>query len=597
MARFTQDFINKVIDNSDIYTIVSRYTRLTKKGGRYFGLCPFPDHNEKTASFSVVPDKGFYYCFGCEKGGNVVSFIMEINRMSFPEAIEYLANEANMEPEYEDGFNFKEAGSYTQKKVLYEINKKAANYFYKNLMKSDYAIKYLTDRGISREAMKTFGLGLSPRDGGLYRYLTKEGFSKKDILAANLIKENEKGVYEYFRDRIMFPIQDVSDNIVGFGGRIIGKGEPKYLNSPENAVFYKGSMLYNLNKAKASLQTNPVIMVEGYMDVISLYDKGIKSVCASLGTALGEKHAKLIKRYTNNVVLCYDGDNAGVNAAIRGSGILENEGLSVKVLVLSDDHDPDSYIRAYGAKEFVNRVAEAKYATDFKIEQIRKRYDLSDIQDRSRFAYEACGIVAQVNDEIKWDHYAKKIASMVDIDILTIKGMITEQYEEQKSNKEENKPTEIKEQNFFAPSKKELTQRDKTELAVLKYISESYDKYKNYIECGGGNYFSSQYALLYEEIEKLYSENNFVDINKKLLYNNMLAETAALLNSLQNEIKDSEIPYYTKSLLINVYSDRLKSIKRQIDDENTKLSEKAQLLAEHAYIKEKLMEIKNEVGY
>lgn len=596
MARFSQDFINKVIDHSDIFSITSKYTRLTKKGGRYFGLCPFPDHNEKTGSFSVVPDKGFYYCFGCKKGGNVVSFIMEVNRMTFPEAIEYLAKEANIEIEYENGFDFKVSGSYTQKKVLYEINRKAANYFYKNLMKSEYALKYLTDRGITKEAVKTFGLGLSPKEGGLYKYLLSEGFNKKDILATNLAKENERGVYDYFRDRIMFPILDVSDNIVGFGGRIIGKGEPKYLNSPENDVFHKGGTLYNLNKAKASLVNNsPVVMVEGYMDVISLYDKGIKSVCATLGTSLGENHAKLIKRYTNNVVLCYDGDNAGVNAAIRGSGILENAGLSVKVLVLEDNHDPDSYIRTFGAKEFVNRVAEAKYATDFKIDQIKKKYNLSDVQERSRFAYEACAVVAEVGDEIKWDYYAKKIASVVDIDIFTVKNMIVSQAESLRKNKESDNFSEIKEQSFFAPSSNELTQRDRTELAVLKYIAQGYDKYSNYVECGGGNYFGAQYSALYEEMERLYSENKFVDINKNLLYNNLLAETAALLNSLQNEIKDSEIPYYTNALLINVYSDRLKSIKRQIDDENTQLSDKAQLLAEHAYIKEKLMEIKNEV--
>lgn len=596
MARFTQDFINKVIDHSDIFTIVSRYTRLTKKGGRYFGLCPFPDHNEKTASFSVVPDKGFYYCFGCEKGGNVISFVMEMNRFTFFEAVEYLANEANLELEYEEGFDFKDSGRYTQKKVIYEINRQAGNFFYKNLVKDETALKYLKDRGVSYNAIKTFGLGLSPKEGGLYKYLIKCGFKKEDIMAANLIKENDRGVYEYFRDRIMFPILDVTDNIVGFGGRIMGKGEPKYLNSPENSVFYKGSTLYNLNKAKASLQTNPVIMVEGYMDVISLYDKGIKSVCATLGTALGEKHAKLIKRYTNNVVLCYDGDNAGINAAIRGSGILENEGLSVKVLVLNDNHDPDSYIREYGVKEFVARVGEAKYAMDFKLDQLKKNYDLKDIQHRSMFAAEACGLVAEVNDQIKWDHYSKKIASLVDIDIATIKNMIINKSAENK-DKQDKLPNyeNTQEQSMFAQTPKVLSQRDKTELAVLKYISRGYEQYAYFVDCGGGNYFGGQNSVLYAEIERLYTENNFVDINKNLLYNNMLAESAALLNSLQNEIKDSEIPYYVNALLINLYSDRLKSIKRQIDDENTNLSDKAQLLAEHAYIKEKLMEIKNEV--
>ncbi|MBQ1466703.1 MAG: DNA primase [Eubacteriaceae bacterium] len=584
MPYFTQDFINKVIDSSDIIRIVSRHTTLTRKGQRYWGLCPFPDHNEKTPSFSVKPE-GFYYCFGCEKGGNVVNFVMEMNHLSFTEAIEFLANEANIPVEYDTS-----RGGGTEKrsskKTIYEINRNAANYFYTNLMKNPAALKYLADRGIGASAVRTFGLGYSLPEGGLYGHLRDMGFKKEDILEASLARENSGKVYDYFRGRIMYPIQDVNDNIVGFGGRVMDKTEPKYLNSPENSVFYKRSMLYNLNRAKGSLSSNPIIIVEGYMDVISLYDKGIKTVCATLGTALGEKHASIIKRYTDNVILCYDGDNPGKKAALRGSSILENEGLNVKVLILPGDHDPDSYIRAFGTKAFIDRVAEAKYATDFKLDELFSRYDVNDINDRARLLSEAAETVSEVRDEVKWDYYAQQLSRRTDTPLSTVRNLIYTKGGRAAAGEDTVKAvTPEFRGGESSASKKELT--------MLRYIMQSRDNYERFIQAGGGNFFTGELGELYEEMEKLYSQGH-VDIEKELLYNTDLVRPAALVSSLEADIPGEDVTRYVNSLVADMYSEKLRQIRKQIEDVNS-TKDKTVLIQEQRYLKQKLIELKMEV--
>ena len=584
MPYFTQDFINRVIDSSDIIRIVSRHTTLTRKGQRYWGLCPFPDHNEKTPSFSVKPE-GFYYCFGCEKGGNVVNFVMEMNRLTFTEAIEFLANEANIPVEY-DTSRGGDTKARSSKKTIYEINRSAANYFYKNLMKNPSALKYLADRGIGASAVKTFGLGYSMPEGGLYAYLRDMGFKKEDILEASLARESSGRVYDYFRGRIMYPIQDVNDNIVGFGGRVMDKSEPKYLNSPENSVFYKRSMLYNLNRAKGSLSSNPMIIVEGYMDVISLYDKGIKTVCATLGTALGEKHASIIKRYTDNVILCYDGDSPGRKAALRGSSILENEGLNVKVLILPDDHDPDSYIRAFGTKAFIERVAEAKYATDFKLDELFLRYNVEDVNDRARLLSEAAETVAEVRDEVKWDYYAQQLSQRTDTPISTVRNLIYSKGGKGTASRDAVGATSPEPRTAESPvSKKELT--------MLRYIMQGRDNYERFIESGGGNLFTGELGELYEEMEKLY-EGGCVDIEKELLYNTSLVRPAALVSSVEADIPWEDLPRYVNSLVADMYTEKLRQIKKQIDDVNS-TKDKTVLIQEQRYLKQKLIELKTGV--
>ncbi|MBO4360051.1 MAG: DNA primase [Eubacteriaceae bacterium] len=584
MPYFTQEFINKVIDSSDIVRIVSRHTTLTRKGQRYWGLCPFPDHNEKTPSFSVKPE-GVYYCFGCEKGGNVVNFVMEMNRLTFTEAIEFLANEANIPLEYDTS----RGGSqerHSSKKTIYEINRNAANYYYTNLMKTPAALKYLSERGIGASAVKTFGLGYSLPEGGLYAHLRDKGFRKEDMLEASLVRENSGRVYDYFRGRIMYPILDVNNNIVGFGGRVMDKSEPKYLNSPENSVFYKRSMLYNLNRAKSALSSNPMIIVEGYMDVISLYDKGIKTVCATLGTALGEKHASIIKRYTDNVILCYDGDSPGKKAALRGSSILENEGLNVKVLLLPDDHDPDSYIRAYGTKAFIDRVAEAKYATDFKLDELFLKYDVSDVNDRARLLSEAAETVSQVRDEVKWDYYAQQLSQRTDTPLSTVRNLIYT-----KGGRSTASPENLA--SGSAPKENPSPAYSAKELTMLRYIMDSRDNYLRFTEAGGANFFTGEMADLYEEMEKLYAQG-CVDMEKELIYNTELVRQAALLSTVEADIPAGDVPRYVNSLLADMYGEKLRQIKKQIDDVNS-TKDKTVLIQEQRYLKQKLIELKSGV--
>ncbi len=599
MPKFKQGFREKVLDNADIFAYISRYTRLEKKGGRYFGLCPFPDHNENTGSFSVVPEKGFFYCFGCHKGGNIIDFIMEMNHSSYYEAMETLCREMNITPEYEDGGSSSEF--YTAKKNLYEINREAGNFFYKNLVGNQNALSYLAQRGITPRAIRTFGLGLSPSDNSLSLYLLKKGFKKKDIEAANLARENERGFYDFFRDRIMYPILDISNNIVGFGGRIMTKSSsgPKYLNSPENSIFYKRSTLYNLNKAKDAItkRSDPIIMVEGYMDVISLYDHGIKAACATLGTALGEKHAKLIKRYTDNVILCYDGDSPGRNAAVKGSGILSEAGLNAKVMTLPGNHDPDSYVREFGAKEFLARAAEAVHGEDFKINELKEKYDLSDIQQRSAFLNEAASVVALVNDEIKWDYYARRLASLTDSDIQTVKSRIVQINKAAKPD--ETSPKEAISLQEEAPQK-ELTPMQKNELAVLKYVLSSHSNYQKYLNAGGINFFDGENALLYEAMANAYEKNpNIVDISNEIIYTKSSQQRLALINCIDKDISDNELPFYVNVLTINIYNAKLKELKKELDElQATGQNEGRQreILKEYTYLKQKLLEIKTEVN-
>ena len=601
MPRFKQGFREKILDNADIMAYISRYTRLSQKSGRYFGLCPFPDHNERTGSFSVVPEKGFFYCFGCHKGGNIIDFVMEMNRIPYGEALELLARELNITPEYEEGFSDLSA-SYTAKKIIFEMNRVAGNFFFKNLIKNKEALDYLKNRGVPNSAVSDFALGFSPTDNSLSRCLQESGYKKKDIIAANLARENDRGLYDFFRGRIMFPIQDISGEVVGFGGRIMTGTEngPKYLNSPESDVFLKRSMLYNLNRAKDAVKdrTVPIVMVEGYMDVISLYEHGIKAVCATLGTALGERHARLIKRYTDSVILCYDGDAPGRNAAVRGCGILTEAGLSAKVMSLPGNHDPDSYVREYGAEEFMKRASEAMYAEDFKISELKRKYDLSDIQNRSLFLTEACQVVAMVRDEIKWDYYARKLAAMTDSEISAVKRRIAEISRHPSEEKKYTPKTDTQESKESALSPQIIN-----ELAMLKYIAQSYKNYQNYLNAGGANLFDGENAVLYEEMSQMYEKDKNVDINKKIMYNDILAKNATLMNFIDKDIKDYEVPFYVNALTINILNARLKSLKKQIDNlkenefnGNEGTDRRRELLTEYAYLKQKLMELKMEVN-
>lgn len=407
---YPDELIEEVRSRNDIVDVISGYVRLTKKGSSYFGLCPF--HNEKSPSFSVSREKQMYYCFGCGAGGNVFTFIMEYENYTFVEALKMLAERAGVElPEMEYS---KEAKEKADLKVsVLEVNKLAAKYYYAQL-KTDHgklAHEYLTKRKLSEETITAFGLGYSNKySDDLYRYLKTKGYSDEVISKAGLISIDErKGVYDKFWNRVMFPIMDVNNRVIGFGGRVMGDAKPKYLNSPETIVFDKSRNLYGLNRARTSRK--PYFLIcEGYMDVIALHQAGFTNAVASLGTALTSGHASLIKRYVNEVYLTYDSDEAGTKAALRGIPILKEAGITAKIIRMDPYKDPDEFIKNLGAEAFEERIHKARNGFMFSLEILEKDYDMNSPEGKTEFYNEAAKRLCSFEEEIERNNYIEAVA-------------------------------------------------------------------------------------------------------------------------------------------------------------------------------------------
>ena len=407
---YPDELIEEVRSRNDIVDVISGYVRLTKKGSSFFGLCPF--HNEKSPSFSVSREKQMYYCFGCGAGGNVFTFIMEYENYTFVEALKMLAERAGVElPEMEYS---KEAKEKADLKVsVLEVNKLAAKYYYAQL-KTDHgklAHEYLTKRKLSEETITAFGLGYSNKySDDLYRYLKTKGYSDEVISKAGLISIDErKGVYDKFWNRVMFPIMDVNNRVIGFGGRVMGDAKPKYLNSPETIVFDKSRNLYGLNRARTSRK--PYFLIcEGYMDVIALHQAGFTNAVASLGTALTSGHASLIKRYVNEVYLTYDSDEAGTKAALRGIPILKEAGITAKIIRMDPYKDPDEFIKNLGAEAFEERIHKARNGFMFSLEILEKDYDMNSPEGKTEFYNEAAKRLCSFEEEIERNNYIEAVA-------------------------------------------------------------------------------------------------------------------------------------------------------------------------------------------
>ena len=403
-----ESFLQELTARSDIVDVVSGYVRLTKKSGsNLFGLCPF--HSEKTPSFSVAPDKQIYHCFGCGKGGGVISFIMEIENLSFADAVAFLARRAGLEVPQEG-----DDGASQRRRRLLEANREAARWFYEQFKgpggapARDYAAK----RGLTAETVKRFGLGFAP-DGwsGLLDTLRARGFTEQELFDAGLMKHGKRGGgYDAFRNRLMFPVIDVRGAVIGFSGRILGEGEPKYLNSPETPVFSKSRHLYAMNLAKKS-KNGYIILSEGNIDVVMLHQAGFDSAVASLGTSLTPEQARLIKNYANEVVIAYDGDAAGMKAAHRAIGILEKLDLRVRVLTLQDAKDPDEFIRAKGAEAFRRELEGSAGRLDYKLRLVEAKHELETDEGRVAFVREAVAMLAALPSAVEREIYADKVAS------------------------------------------------------------------------------------------------------------------------------------------------------------------------------------------
>lgn len=411
---YPEEVVEQVRERNDIVDVIGGYVQLKKKGSSYFGLCPF--HNEKSPSFSVSATKQIYYCFGCGKGGNVISFIMEYENFGFVDALKLLAERASVQlPEAEYSEEAKKKAD--EKNILLEIQKKAALYFYYQLKSENGSIgyEYLRKRGLSEQTIKSFGLGFAnPYPNDLYRYLKQQGYSDFILKESGLVKIEEQGAYDKFWNRVMFPIMDINNRVIGFGGRVMGEGTPKYLNSPETKIFDKSRNLYGMNVARRSRK--PYILIcEGYMDVISMHQAGFTNAVASLGTAFTLQHGLLIKRYTKEVILAYDSDGAGVNAALRAIPILRNAGLSIRVLSLKPYKDPDEFIKAEGAEAFQQRIDQAENSFLFEIRILKAQYSMQDPEQKTRFFNEVAKKLLEFSDEMERNNYMEAVARQYDI--------------------------------------------------------------------------------------------------------------------------------------------------------------------------------------
>lgn len=424
MPIFSDELIEEVRSRNDIVDVIGGYVRLQKKGSTYFGLCPF--HNEKTGSFSVTPSKQMYYCFGCGAGGNVFTFVMQYENFTFGEAMETLASRVGVElPKHEmTEAQKREADKKTR---LLEINKEAAKYFYTLLRnpRGQKAYEYFKKRELSDETMQKFGLGYSDQySDDLYRYLRKKGYDDAILKDTGLVTIDEaRGGHDKFWNRAMFPIMDVHNRVIGFGGRVMGEGEPKYLNSPETLVFDKSRNLYGLNIAR-STRKNQLLLCEGYMDVIALHQAGFDNAVASLGTALTSGHANLLKRYTKDVYLTYDSDGAGVKAALRAIPILKEVGITTKVINMRPYKDPDEFIKALGAEEYQKRIDAAENSFLFEIRILKEQYDMNDPESKTAFYNEIAKKLLAFPEELERTNYMEAVSEAYQINYDSLRKLV-----------------------------------------------------------------------------------------------------------------------------------------------------------------------------
>ena len=421
---YPDELIEEVRSRNDIVDVISGYVHLQKKGANYFGLCPF--HNEKSPSFSVSRSKQMYYCFGCGAGGNVFTFLMEYENDTFPEAVKALADRAGISlPEADESEEAKREQS--KRSRLLAINKEAAKYFYFQLRakQGELGLNYLRERQLTDETIHRFGLGYANKTADdLVRYLKGKGFSEELIREAGLCNTDEKhGMYDKFWNRVMFPIEDINHRVIGFGGRVMGDGKPKYLNSPETPIFDKSRNLYGLNFARSSRKGN-IILCEGYMDVIAMHQAGFNQAVASLGTAFTLGQAGLLKRYTKEVLLSYDSDGAGVKAALRAIGILKEAGLTGRVINLEPYKDPDEFIKNLGAEAFQERIDNAENSFLFEIRMLQREYDLNDPEKKTEFHRAVAKKLCEFPEEVERENYLEAVAEKYHIGFESLRKLV-----------------------------------------------------------------------------------------------------------------------------------------------------------------------------
>ncbi len=551
MVRYSEELIDEIRNSNDIVDIISQYVILKRSGRNFFGLCPF--HKEKTPSFSVSPDKQIFHCFGCGAGGNVIHFISKIENVDFKESLEILADRVGIKlPTLENNVDSKRL---ELKEKVYEINKLVATYYHETLYKPQAkpAQEYVKKRKLDNKALKEFCIGYAENANVLYKMLKEKGFTEEEILASDLVIKKGNSYVDRFKNRLIFPIQDIRNRFIAFGGRVLDNSLPKYINSPENIVYSKARNLYGLNVAK-NTKTRKLIIVEGYMDTVSLHQRGIDNVVASCGTALTEAQGRLLRKYAEKVIISYDSDTAGQAATFRGLEILNNLGCDIRILQMEGAKDPDEYVIKYGNGRFNDLVENAISLVEFKIKVLKKGLNIENTNDKIKFMNEIAKILGGVDNKIEQEIYIDKISSDYNISKEAIYAQINKnEYSNNKGSKilessNIRKPI-IKKQETKVNS--ELEKRENIIISLLIDGGEEvYNKIKDIINPNDFKSEANQKIMrrLYEEFEKGNSNiNSLVD---------MFADDEQVVNALTGIMADDyEIEDNKKALedVINNY--------------------------------------------
>lgn len=604
MAFYSDEIIEEVKSANDIVDVISQYVTLKRHGNTYFGLCPF--HREKTSSFAVAPDKQIYHCFGCGEGGNVIRFVMKVENIGFKEAIEHLADRAKITL---PATNYEETGiSQDELKIrefhknqMYAINKDAGRFFYDNISKSNIAKEYINKRKIDVSTVRKFGLGFALDDNGLSKFLLSKGYKEEDILATGLVGKTEKGfLYDKFKNRFMFPIFDIRGRLVAFGGRTLESSEvmkekhiPKYVNSPENLIYTKGKHLFGLNLAKkTSEKMKRILVVEGYMDVITPHQFGVTNVVASLGTALTEAQGRLLRQYAEEIVLSYDSDEAGQKAIMRGLEIMQSLGVTAKVLQMEGAKDPDEYVLKYGQAKFEKLIENSISLVEYKVKRLKNQYNLEDTTDKIKFLNKMADILSKVDNNIERDIYIDKLSKELgvgkeainaEVEKINFKGktnikswtaptLITEPNVVKKENKVNDFEDTIvyllttKNKEIYTMIKSEITLTDISDEITKGLILKLYEKYEN------------ESIQNIEILDICESDEEFSNMTRILMKSNMIEDAVKVCKEILKSYSTQKLQD-EKSRLINCMQNATSNEEKQeyvikLNDINKQLAKK-----------------------
>ena len=566
MVRYSEELIEEIRNSNDIVDVISQYVILKRSGRNFFGLCPF--HKEKSPSFSVSPDKQIFHCFGCGVGGNVIHFVSKIENLDFRETLELLANRANIQLPTLDN-SYQDNKKAMLKAKVYQINEIAAKFYHENLYKptSKEAQEYIKKRKLDNRTLKSFLIGYSGTFDELYKLLKQKGFTEEEILASSLVNKADNGRFiDRFRRRLMIPIQDTTGRFIAFGGRVLDDSKPKYINSPENIVYSKGRNLFGLNIAK-KYDTKKLIIVEGYMDAISLYQRGITNVVASLGTALTEQQGRLLRKNSEQVIIGYDADGAGQAATLRGLEILQNMGCDIRVLQIYGAKDPDEFVIKYGPERFQKCVDSAISLVEFKVKILKQNLNLDNVNDKIKFLNEVAKILSKVDNTIEKEVYIDKISQEYNISKEAIYGEVNKLTYSKTSDKKVLERAPIK--SFIQKEEIEkideaVIKREKMVIYILvNYPNESYSKIKDIITVDDIKAETNKkiIAKIYEQYEKNNMANIldfFVEEEIVNYLSGIMADDFGIADI--NKCIEDLLNIYNKEKLVNKRNDIIKKL-------------------------------------